>query len=368
VNGDEIRDVRFLDGGYDAAQVDDLLRRISVELDEGRPAGPLIAGAAFRPAMITPQRAGVMFRRIGPRGYDTEAVDWFLDQLRGPENYSEPPEMGADPWRDLPVANHFTRSGLGGLAGRSAMPSWQARREQERQDRTYLARECADAWRGFGRQPGTCLRWAWAAPARCELRTMEAQTIASVRGNIGSMPTFFRPKTLRAGQRTFKFKKTAAAESSYPIAEIAARSAQDGGGRFAAKTMSSPAPETEAQRWARVRFPELVDAAGTPILYSTGANIYHRARARISFSAQRWLRFPVRGTGKANAIMTAVDQAGNKVARYRIIRRGLANWGNIVEITVHPGRKLTDELVLAIAVSAPWLGEYFTSPGGGGGG
>jgi DivIVA domain-containing protein len=109
VNGDEIRDVRFLDGGYDAAQVDDLLRRISVELDEGRPAGPLIAGAAFRPAMITPQRAGVMFRRIGPRGYDTEAVDWFLDQLRGRENYSEPPEMGADPWRDLPVATGSPR-------------------------------------------------------------------------------------------------------------------------------------------------------------------------------------------------------------------------------------------------------------------
>jgi DivIVA domain-containing protein len=53
--------------------------------------------------------AGVTFRRVGPRGYDTEAVDWFLDQLRGPENYSEPPEMGADPWRDLPVATGSPR-------------------------------------------------------------------------------------------------------------------------------------------------------------------------------------------------------------------------------------------------------------------
>ena len=50
VNGDEVRDARFLNGdGYDAGQVDDLLRRVAVELDAGRPAGPLIAGATFPP-------------------------------------------------------------------------------------------------------------------------------------------------------------------------------------------------------------------------------------------------------------------------------------------------------------------------------
>lgn len=44
--------------------------------------------------------------------------------------------------------------------------------------------------------------------------------------------------------------------------------------------------------------------------------------------------------------MTAVDQAGNEVARYRLN-------GRTVQITVH--QELTDALALAIALSAPWL-------------
>lgn len=77
------------------------------------------------------------------------------------------------------------------------------------------------------------------------------------------------------------------------------------------------------------------------------------------FPDQRWLRFPVRGTKLADAIMTAVDQAGNRVARYRL------NHG--IEITVHPDQPLTDELVLALVVSAPWLRSYFRQSKGEGG-
>jgi hypothetical protein len=46
--------------------------------------------------------------------------------------------------------------------------------------------------------------------------------------------------------------------------------------------------------------------------------------------------------------MTAVDQAGNKLARYRFT----GSWKS-VEIVVHPGQRLTDELTLAIAALAP---------------
>jgi hypothetical protein len=70
----------------------------------------------------------------------------------------------------------------------------------------------------------------------------------------------------------------------------------------------------------------------------------------------RWLRFLVRGTGHTNAIMTAVDQAGNRVARYRLLTEDSA------EVTVHPDRDLTDELVLALAISVPWLRSYFRAP------
>ena len=75
MNGDEVRNARFGPsvGGYDAPQVDGLLRRIAVELDAGRPAGPLIADATLQPAEM-----GLR----SPRGYDIDAVDWFLDQLR----------------------------------------------------------------------------------------------------------------------------------------------------------------------------------------------------------------------------------------------------------------------------------------------
>jgi hypothetical protein len=57
-------------------------------------------------------------------------------------------------------------------------------------------------------------------------------------------------------------------------------------------------------------------------------------------------------------MMTAVDQAGNKVARYRRSK-------SLVEITLHPDHNLTDELVLAIIISAPWLTSYFDVPTGG---
>jgi hypothetical protein len=64
--------------------------------------------------------------------------------------------------------------------------------------------------------------------------------------------------------------------------------------------------------------------------------------------------------------MTAIDQAGSKVARYRATSKlGLQNK---MEITVHPGQLLTDELSLALVISAPWLWSYYSVPNQGGGG
>jgi DivIVA domain-containing protein len=74
LNPDEVRNVRFGKGIYDASQVSALLDRIAAELDAGRPAGPLIANATFRrlnpsdtPLPYTP-RASVT---ASPSGYDT---------------------------------------------------------------------------------------------------------------------------------------------------------------------------------------------------------------------------------------------------------------------------------------------------------
>lgn len=56
--------------------------------------------------------------------------------------------------------------------------------------------------------------------------------------------------------------------------------------------------------------------------------------------------------------MTTVDQAGNKVAQYRLVSVEGRVW-KTVEITVHPSQELTDELALAMALSAPWLHSRF---------
>jgi hypothetical protein len=112
---------------------------------------------------------------------------------------------------------------------------------------------------------------------------------------------------------------------------------------------------------------KLVDDTGTPILYTSGRNFERTARASVSFPDGRSLRFPVRGTHRANAIMTAVDQAGNSVARYRVTRLGRSGGlRNNVQVAIHPGWELTDELVLAITISVPWLSSYFSVQMGGG--
>ena len=236
VNGDEVRNARFGPsvGGYDAPQVDGLLRRIAVELDAGRPAGPLIADATL-------QSAGMGLR--SPRGYDIDAVDWFLDQLRCGGN-GDGAGASADPWRDLAVVNHVTRRGPGDLADRAAAPSRQARRKYENQNLEYLGRECADAWRDFGQQPGTHLRWVRAGAVRRELRTAEQQTIASLR--------YGRTTTISTGGRIFTWKRVTG--SSWPeIAEIVRRSRREAIGRHfgAVSTPQEEATRRDGRRPAR---------------------------------------------------------------------------------------------------------------------
>lgn len=310
MNGDEIRAAKFVRSstGYDASEVDGLLRLVAAELDADRPAGPLIENATFR-------TGGAFWRH-----YDIDSVDWFLDQLLLHPGRSELAGLSSDPWRDLAVAQ--------GIQGRVREPAT---------------------------QPGTYLWWetirsgAWdGRRTEYELRTADHQVLASI-----------WPGTVTACGRTFTFSRpeipARSTADSWPpgIAELAARSWRDRAGHFTAETMKNSAQRMEARG---VR--EVVDETGTPILYLSGMNFDRRACARITFPDQRWLRFLIRGTKRATAVMTAMDQAGNKVARYRNAGRRL-HPGQTVEIAVHPDRELTDELILAIALSTPWLAGYF---------
>jgi hypothetical protein len=358
VNGGEIRATEFLRcdsglgvnyavasllhhaWGYAAAEVDELLGQAAAELDAGRFPGPLIDTATF-------QRA-----RSGPR-YDIDAVDWFLGQLPHRLGHADRAGPGADPWRDLAVAQLTQRKASG--------PGMQPKPGND-----LLRSECETAWRDFSQQPGTQLQYTrnpWSGVS--ELRTAEQQQpIASLKGASlmgGPMRT---PVSLDGRIFTNKSPKISARRTvdAWPpgIADLAASSWRDYAGHFAAETMSS-----RYQRAVARTVRGFTDETGMPILYSHGSNFYRRAFARITFADQRWLRFLVRGTSRKNAVMTAVDQAGNKVARYRDTRLLPAG---TVEITVHPDRQLIDELVLAVAISAPWLVSYFANPSWGGGG
>jgi hypothetical protein len=346
VNGDQVRDTLFCRAGrmgvagYDALQVNDLRRRIVAELDAGGSARPLIEDATFR-------------KRKYRLRYDIDAVDWFLGQFLLPPGNVELSGIADDPWGDLPVARV-------------------ARRTSERY---AFELQCDSAWRDFGQLPGTHLWFGKAGRHTEELRTAQQETLVSALRGAFSM-----------GRRSFTFAAASASSGLPGVAELSARAAQAYYGQFAKRgrggrleerfeeRLKTATPLFIIDKYPGVRFEEgrrshLVDETGTPILYTVGSNFNWRACACILFPDQRWLRFLVRGSVLANAIMTAVDQAGNRVARYRIIPGRQETWfssSNSVEIIVHPGWKVTDELALALAISTEWLRSYFDYPSGGG--
>ena len=347
MNGEEVRDTRFMSGawGYDVAEVDDLLRRVAAELDTGRSVGPLIENVRFR-------RAG-----LWRGGHDVNAVDWFLNQLLSPGDDSVLAEMSTGPWRELAVAQ-VTRRRVSDLTEHSAEPSGRAHRKFLSEDRKPFLEECANAWRDFGHLPGKQFFWERVSLGRYELRTAGQQKLAFVR-------RYGLVETVIADGGRFALKRTRLTQSSPDVAEIAARGSGNCAGQFLTPRSSRRQRWEDRQGKFPVKLKELADETGTLILYTTGVNQYGRACACISFPDEGWLRFLVRGTESANAVMTAVDQAGNRVARYRINDGGRKRGPGRVEITVNPAWKLTNERLLAIAISAPWLASYFVQPGGG---
>lgn len=329
VDGDELRSIRLPDQlwGYDASDVDELLDHIAAELDAGRPVASLAANAAFREVRL-------QFRRLS-RAYQTETVDWLLAQLR--RNEEERNLLADDPWRHL-------------IAFRYSMgpPALDARTEY------------ADDWAAFDAQPGFRLRYGRAGSADDELRTADGVQIATCR-------THWRSTTVRVGWRTFTVARVhrvawpalvPAFGAGQPAQPVHLRRS-DGYQRADPERQAAGMP-----RGARL----LADEAGQPVLLTAGAHIDRTAGACVMLPGGRWLRFPVRATNPGNAIMTAVDQAGNMVARYRVDRGKRwrpAAWH--VDITIHPREQLGEELTLVLTVSADWLRAFFKASRDGGG-
>jgi DivIVA domain-containing protein len=189
-----------------------------------------------------------------------------------------------------------------------------------------------------GQQPGTRLSLVRTGIGRRELRTAEQQTVISVRDTwLGWR------MTLSAGGKTLTWKLVPASSWLDIARTISSYRPGDPG---------HMRPNYYYEGQADKKDPglrQLLDETGTPILF-TGGITSGQADGYIKFPGHRWLRFPVQGHRRKHAIMTAVDQAGNEIARYRLN-------GRTVQITVH--QKLTDELTLAVALSAPWLHSRF---------
>lgn len=204
-------------------------------------------------------------------------------------------------------------------------------------------------WHEFDQKPGACLRWEKvkggfsSARWTFELRAADQQEIASVRGwpHVG-------PMTACTGGKTFTWNRTGNDRPARPAPPVIADLVKGWG-----------------QDPRKIR--ELIDDTGTPILYVSGESFNGQAGIRIAFPDRRWLRFLIRGTGCQDALMTAIDQAGNKAARFRVTRVTRLNQLLAgAEIAVHPDRTLTDELALAIAISPASIHHFFLKPGGGG--
>jgi hypothetical protein len=209
VSGDEVRVARFLStrsaAGYDVAEVDQLLTHVAAELDAGRPARPLIETAAFR------RRRAPFSIWSRARGYDIDAVDWFLGRFLAQDRL-QPGGVKADPWRDLAVAQLTCSSAS------AATSSWLASREE-------FSGECAGAWNAFGQLPGVPLRWGQVGGGRNELCTAE-EAIASLQD--GTPYTGSELMTASISGRSFSLRVTNPASSSSPgIAEITPRSFRD---------------------------------------------------------------------------------------------------------------------------------------------
>jgi hypothetical protein len=97
---------------------------------------------------------------------------------------------------------------------------------------------------------------------------------------------------------------------------------------------------------------QIVDAGtGDPILRWIGSHEgYHRPV--VLLPGQRWLRFPVRGSRRRNAVMRAVDESGTEVLWLRKIER------TVTEAVVSPNCDLTPEILCVIQLAALWLPAY----------
>jgi hypothetical protein len=121
---------------------------------------------------------------------------------------------------------------------------------------------------------------------------------------------------------------------------------------------SDPRPPRSA--WDRKDTYELVDeASGRVVLWRVGQHSDTYDDGLIVFPDRQWLRFPVmKGQFRERkAVMTAVDQSGHRLVRYRQ-RRAKSYF------YVNPSRELDNALLATIRLTLGWMARYDSATGG----
>jgi hypothetical protein len=119
---------------------------------------------------------------------------------------------------------------------------------------------------------------------------------------------------------------------------------------------------------------DLTDASSGQQVLTLQSRNFDFAASGIALLAPHRYTFPVRSTwtGRSSrrrpqsdfSLMSAVDENGKTVARYRRTRLTGLRWR--VEIAVPPEEALSDGLILLVTSTANFLASYFEHPGGGG--
>jgi len=307
MTGDDVRSLVFLPKrwGYDAHEIEKLVERIAIDLDAEL---PLTLGRDLEewPPKGIARGTGLSPAEVPPKGYDVDAVDWFVEAVR---TRNPDLEDSADAWSG-PVA---------------AYAKWPLEDERipftNAQLRNFLAKDCYNGWLRFPSLPGNRLLWTHKGVGGRELRSLDGRVLARVR---------------RRHER-LRFRSEPHIAKSIELVE---------GGRFTVREVPDEA-----------RTSDLLDWDGSALLRLTGVHFDRRARAVIQLADHREIRFPVRGTRRTNALMTAIDEMGNCIARFRA-GPGITT-ERPIEVVIRPGRELTNELILVIAWAAPLLLTYF---------
>ena len=142
MDGSDIRSTSFRvwDHGYEVKSVRAVLDAVASDLDAGRSPESVINKARFR----TWGRFG-----NGLRGYDIDAVDWFLASLVDTPPLQDRSDKSHDPWFVDPLANQFSRPDPDPTSANDPL-SRQA-------IKAVLADGCRVAWHRAGSLPGTRL-------------------------------------------------------------------------------------------------------------------------------------------------------------------------------------------------------------------